>query len=130
MALRPVSELGLVDVTDLASREDNDTPAEPTVTVKSSARRQAQTSKKPQRPGSSRGKGASSPKSDVNTRSGLRTLKREGSGDPSTTPAASRNAPVHEEPERSLVGATGVSIVSGALGVAGALLLGRHALRR
>jgi hypothetical protein len=116
--LRPVSELGLVDVTDLAAPDDNE----------------AKTSSSASKPGTMRAPRSSTarkrPRSS-GTGSGSRAQRTAATSRSGATPAASATgSPIRQEPNRSVVTDAGLSLLGGAIGVAGALLIGRSVLRR
>jgi hypothetical protein len=201
VTLRPVSELGLVDLTDLASGENSATPARhpprraPSPRSKS-ARRDATTSTpankrasaekgsggKPRSvradtpegskrsgsqskhtPGSSAGAGRNTgagtrrrrrnsgsgarpasgvPRRRASSTTGARrgastdrrrsapTSQRRLNGGSPKTRDAMANAKPNDESRGSLAAKTGISVVTGAMGIAGGLLFSRTALRR
>jgi hypothetical protein len=120
MPLRPVSELGLVDVTDRASREDD------TTTTPGPTTRERTSSASPAggatRDASAR-KGPKSPGTGSRSRE-TQTDLRHGSQDTTTGSLITDTA-------GSLITDTGIPVLSGAaIGVAGALLLGRTLFKR
>jgi hypothetical protein len=107
MPLRPVSELGLVDVTDRASREDDKTATpRPTTRERTSSASPAE--------GASR---------DANARKGR---KSPGTGSRSRETQTGLRHGSQDTTTGSLIMDTGIPVLSGAaIGVAGAILLGR-----
>lgn len=140
MPLRPVSELGLVDLTDLASREPSDPatrrrpPRAPSTRSQSA---QGGANKKP-RQGQTRAR-------DGSKRSGTTPKRRSNGNSPGASPdrgkrpgsqreALTQRAAASALPREETIGAPaakiGISVVTGALGIAGGLLLSRAARRR
>jgi hypothetical protein len=124
MPLRPVSELGLVDLTDLASPEAKKPASRRTSKPKgsSSAKKSSGTSKP-----SPAKRSSAAATSKVNTKAA-----RARSGPRSTT--SSSPVAATDRGEKRRIGPSvvkfGVPLLSGAAVVAGALLVGRTALQR
>ena len=159
MPLRPVSELGLVDVTDLASRQADDTATKPSSVsprkTRSSGRAnssngtsKAATSRTPKRSSrTSGGKSSGTPRTPTSTRAAAKTNSSSSaradrgasSKRPESRQASQRkrrgdsreiqNARSHGE-LKALAANLGVGAVTGALGVAGGVLLVRTARQR
>jgi hypothetical protein len=132
MALRPVSELGLVDLTDLAPRTGGATPSAPAKRARQSetpstnpkrSRRSATGPKHPEQTGRSAtpSQGARRPHRSP---TGPKQAKR-----PATTPRRSAVNQPSDEAKDSLAAKIGISVLTGAVGVAG-VLVGRNAFTR
>lgn len=116
MALRPVSELGLVEVTDIAGGAGQPTAA-------------------PHSPKQARRSRAAKPARATSAGSKKRTRPSAGplSGSPSRTSSRpGRTAGTDARPQAANSGLASIrtSVLSGAMGVAGAVLVGRAILRR
>lgn len=146
MPLRPVSELGLVDLTDLASQEANATatrhpPTRPRRPPSQTTRRGAkkdprleetadQTTRGPASARGGRPAGGRSSKSSGGSARKRPGPPREMTGDSLRTPAALPNAQPHDGNQGSPAAKIGISVVTGAMGIAAGLLLSRAARRR
>lgn len=121
MPLRPVSELGLVDVTDLGSRFGGDT-----TTTRPSQRRERRSGARSDRTGPERDLQGGRPAAQSEHDRPSTPSRSEGRDAPSAASDDSR----YDETKRSFVVDTGLSLVGGAIGVGGGLLLARRVLER
>jgi hypothetical protein len=133
--LRPVSELGLVDLTELGPREHSRTagrrpPARaPKAEPESARRRPTKKQNSATRGGSAARSGASSKR--ARSGSPKKSSSRSGnSPNGSSTQAASRSGRLHDKGKGSFAAKLGISAVTGGIALAGAVLLGRAAFRR
>ena len=166
MPLRPVSELGLVEVTDLESRANRDTPTRgsspPETSSSTPDRRAARAPKKPASAGASRRKDATRPtrpsskaasarastsrsskrsvseskpagqaaKNGSSSAGNLRKAERGNGSEQRDTQIALRDRSSGAQTKRSAFVDTGFSLLGGAIGVAGGILLCRSVLQR
>ena len=114
MALRPVSELGLQEVTDIAAP--------------GTAKPAAAPAQKPARPAVRRRAAATRP-APAKRPSARPKRKRSGASAPPAPPEPTPRA-THAGRGRSVAAGVGTPILSGAVGVAGSFLLARAVLRR
>lgn len=138
MPLRPVSELGLVDVTDLGSRDEDGTEPPPSTTRSARSSARAASSGPSKRPraraassGPSKRPGAPPPRKPASARADRPAVRKAVTRPSSSggTPAPASAITPTGTP-RSAAKDAGLSLLGGAIGVTAALLLGRRMLQR
>jgi hypothetical protein len=148
MPLRPVSELGLVDVTDLASREGGRKQSVRSPSKRAGSNTPKNSSSTPQRRGtrtarnssstaasrskraSTSSKAARSSRANASAGGSRPRSQRERTGDSHEPQSRSRNGDSRDDAKSSRGASIGISVLTGAVGVAGGVLLGRTALQR